>query len=150
MRFGFHSHGDNWAYLVHDKYTFKGVNFNIGFLWKYINQSKFSFALTFKPPFKADLDNEHVTLYAIPSKINYKLNMPSSIGVGLSYQFSDEFLMALDLYRIQWKQFILKEPNGNVINPITGLIEKESSLKPTNQGAHFKKGGIFEIFLILV
>ncbi len=133
------------TYYKNDKYSFSGFNCNFGLLW---NMSpKWTIGAVLKTPFSADIkyssfthttmtfpdypamdDNTTITLTD-----NQKLDMPMSYGIGIAYRFSDSFTMSFDVYRTQWKDFILEDSEGNKTNPITGKDATVSGLKSTNQ-----------------
>ena len=62
-----------------------------------------------------------------------ELDIPMSYGIGVAYRFSDTLTTSLDLYRIEWDDFLLRDENGNEISPITGEPAGESDIDPKNQ-----------------
>jgi len=131
--------------LTVDRYSFSGINVNLGFLW-YVTP-KLTLGAVLKSPFEADLDHEssfsssmifpedparnsstHTT-----TRSKEKLEMPMSYGVGLAYRFSDAFTVACDLYRTEWDDFVLTDAHGNKTSPVTGESVDESDIRPTVQ-----------------
>jgi long-subunit fatty acid transport protein len=62
-----------------------------------------------------------------------ELDMPMAYGIGLAYRFSDTLTVSGDIYRTEWKDFVLKDSQGNKTNPITGKDADEASLDATHQ-----------------
>lgn len=97
-----------------DKYLFKGLNFNIGMLWRITDKLTTGFVL--KTPFTADI--KHEQSYSIDQDQidkrtdDEKLDMPMSCGIGLSYKISDEFRISADVYRTEWQDYIYTESDG--------------------------------------
>jgi long-subunit fatty acid transport protein len=128
-----------------DRYSFKGFNANLGFLWN-IN-SELTLGAVFKTPFIADLEHESTFDSSIhfPSfpaadstssrtySENEELEMPMSYGLGLAYRFSDKFTASIDIYRTKWDDFVLIDTNGNKTSPITGQPISKSDIDPTHQ-----------------
>lgn len=129
---------------VWDRYTFNGFNMNLGVLWD-INPH-FSLGAVLKTPFTAKLEHEqkklvHMiypedpqnnTVYYVPSqKDDQRLEMPMAYGIGLAVKPTDRLVFDLDVYRIDWDDFILRDAYGNESDPVTGLPKGQSPLKPT-------------------
>jgi parallel beta-helix repeat protein len=145
---------DRQSVLTHadvlEKYTFSGLNFNLGLLWD-ISET-LTLGAVYKTPFTADL--EHITTSyrrveyspqetlqeTLPSQYDYstrkddeRLSMPRSYGIGLAYQPLDQLVIDLDIYRTEWGEYELSKANGSRINPITGYSQSEVNVKPTHQ-----------------
>ena len=123
------------SYLLQDQYSFKGVNLNIGFLWKEVFQSNLNVAFLVKTPFNADLhferrDSGYGRENTIIESENLTLKMPLSFGVGFAYKFSS-FMIALDLYKKQWEDFVLIDESGKKTSPITGNPIETSPIPST-------------------
>ena len=133
------------TYYKRDKYSFSGFNINFGFLWNMT--PKWTIGAVLKTPFSADIKHDSYTHTTqtfpdypaldddttITLSNNQKLDMPMSWGIGVAYRYSDSFSLSMDFYRTQWKDFVLKDSQGNKINPITGKDITASSLKSTYQ-----------------
>ena len=146
--------GDNSIQTIwkrRDKYTFSGVNFNIGFLW--LITSKLKIGGVLKTPFEADIDHEAVTdvqqtgggLDAPDTEeMDRTLDMPLSFGLGLSYQISNEFRVAMDIYHTRWDDFVFSGGDNGKMPAVTGRAG--SDVDPTTQARlgmeyRFKKAG---------
>ncbi|MEW5801636.1 MAG: outer membrane protein transport protein [bacterium] len=129
---------------VLEKYTFCGLNFNLGLLWD-IGET-LTLGAVYKTPFTADL--EHTTIYyrkveyshqeTLPSQYNYsirpdheRLSMPRSYGIGLACQPVDQLVVDIDIYRTEWGEYELLKADGSRINPVTG--QSGVKVKPTHQ-----------------
>ncbi len=127
------------------------TSYNIGFLW-HIN-SRFTMGGVYKAAYTArvryherlgytqeminlddplDVVNTYMPLSETISEIQ-EMDMPASYGLGLACRFSDEFSMAIDIYRTNWQDFLLRQANGNEISLITGQERSKSNTKPTHQ-----------------
>lgn len=120
-----------------DKYSFSGMNVNIGFLW---DTGKLKIGGVFKTPFEADLKHEFtedlLNDVAPPVKSGSEdatLKMPMSYGIGLVYRHSDWLSLSLDVYRTEWDDFIFKNHKGEEFCPITGKPAEDSGIDPTYQ-----------------
>ena len=138
---------------LYERYEFSGLNvldftcFNVnpGFLWK--PNRWFSLGGVIKTPFKARLRRkfQHSFIEEYPEDPNSNnnssstltenltLNMPISYGLGFSIRFSDTFLMALDLYRTHWEDYLISYPSGDKISPINNKVKDEADIKATTQ-----------------
>lgn len=123
---------------ISHKYSFSGVNMNIGVLWDVTDQLTCGFVL--KTPFKADLEhttqltNVLPTFYQTPpKKYSETLDMPLSCGVGAAYRFSDNWTVSADIYMTDWSEFILTDANGDQFSFITDKKLELSTVKPTCQ-----------------
>ncbi|MFC1877068.1 OmpP1/FadL family transporter [Thermodesulfobacteriota bacterium] len=127
-----------------DKYSFNGINANMGFLWN-IN-GNITIGGVLKTPFSADLKQEKTLNYSIdyPDAPDFnideststdedqELDMPMSYGIGIACRFSDQLTAAFDIYRTKWDKFVLTDADGNKISPISGK-SSDSDIDPTNQ-----------------
>jgi len=123
-----------------DRYTFNGVNANLGFLWCF---NKITLGGVIKTPFTADLTHESSWYYLEnpgsnspdPIVLTYdeKLDMPVSYGIGVAYRFSDSLTASMDIYRTEWDDFILTDHMGERYSAITQKPADESKSDPTNQ-----------------
>ncbi|MBW2738898.1 MAG: outer membrane protein transport protein [Deltaproteobacteria bacterium] len=118
-----------------DEYSFNGLNFNIGMLWRITD--KLTTGLVFKTPFTADVKHER---YEVNDQnqsekwtLNEKLDMPMSCGIGLLYKISDEFRVSADVYRTEWQDYIYTNSDGKKISFITNKSKGESDIDPTYQ-----------------
>jgi long-subunit fatty acid transport protein len=128
-----------------DPFHWENLNFHAGFMWN-IN-SRFTLGGVFKSPFEAGLMHNYrfdseirfPTVPAADSKNTVEfaetvtLSMPMSYGLGLAFRYSDALSFAFDLYRTQWSDYILKDGQGNALNPITGKPASQSGIKDTLQ-----------------
>ena len=114
-----------------DKYTFDGFNMNFGFLWRSENEA-FTIGFVFKTPFKADIEHEHYENdeYTFSDE---NMKMPASYGIGLSYNFSDQFRIAGDIYRTDWQNFISIDSKGKENSPVTKKLLDQSDIDPAYQ-----------------
>ncbi len=123
-----------------EEYSFKGVNANIGILWR-TPDDKLKIGGVIKLPFTADLKSETKMYqqYEYTGKSifgyhrNMKIDMPISYGIGFSYRPSDQINLSADIYKTQWQDFIIKDEYGNKISYITGKSSDESDIDPTIQ-----------------
>jgi long-subunit fatty acid transport protein len=125
-----------------EKYSFNGINANIGLLWRM--NYKLSLGAVLKTPFKADVKREiqENQIYISETEDipfsekdtrNETIEMPMSYGVGFVYRFSDNFFMSADIYRTEWGDFIYREENGNEKSPVSARSLSESDVEPTHQ-----------------
>lgn len=124
-----------------ETYLFKGVNANVGILWR-INY-KLTLGAVLKTPFDADIDHRIRSDSIITSdgKVlevpqNYMLNedlkMPMSYGIGFAYNFSDHVSVAADIYKTEWNTCVYKKENGQEISPFSGTAD-QTDISPTYQ-----------------
>ena len=127
---------DDFNYRERHDFTFKGLNYNLGLLWRSKNR-KFSLGVVYKSSFTADLKHEFEaqdTDYEYPHlTMEEKLEMPMSYGIGAAYRLSDRFTISADVYRTHWEEFILKQEDGTKISAVTAKSEAESDVDPTCQ-----------------
>jgi long-subunit fatty acid transport protein len=126
-----------------DKYSFSGINANIGFLWN--ATGRLTIGGVFKAPFRADLEHQSTSYTylqigaAAPAITNdhyvedLKVDMPMSYGLGIAYRFSDSFTMSLDVYRTEWDDFALYTPDGEKRSPVTWELLATADIQPTTQ-----------------
>lgn len=127
---------DESNYVAHHNFFLKGLNCNLGLLWR-SRSRKFSLGAVYKSPFTADLKHEfsgqntgHESTHLI---MDEKLEMPMSYGIGAAYRFSDRFTVSADVYRTHWEKFLLKQADGTKISAVTAKSEAESEVDPTCQ-----------------
>lgn len=131
-----------------DRYSFSGVNFNLGVLWRNVANTALTIGAVIKTPFEADLEHEHsfkvLTQYPdLTSRHDYSysteynreesLDMPLSFGLGFAYRFSDVLTGSLDIYTTKWDDFILTDADGRESSPVTGKSPGESDIDSTWQ-----------------
>ncbi|MGA1824080.1 MAG: OmpP1/FadL family transporter [bacterium] len=133
----------DFDYSSRNRYAFKGLNTNLGILWDLNNA--LTIGAVIKTSFSADLTHEFrsTSSYIYPDEPpvtypddytqNEDLDMPMSYGIGLACRFSDNFTAALDIYRTEWDDFILKDPNGSKTSPISMMAPADSDIDPTTQ-----------------
>ncbi len=136
-----------------EKYEFSGFNFHLGVLWN-IN-SKLTVGAVFKSPFTADLKYRYHSFtesskgfadnfddpdaekgspedfYEESGKET--LDMPMSLGLGISFRTSDSLSFALDVYKTYWKNYILHPYSRDAVSPISGQLESLSGTGNTTQ-----------------
>ncbi len=149
-RKGAGTNGGGYSFETHslDRYSFSGVNANLGLLWRM--NDNITLGAVLKTPFKADLAHEHsfygridyasqppkydVSVSHPPERKHATMEMPISYGIGVAYKFSDLFMVSLDIYRTEWDDFTLKNSEGIEMSPVTGKRVGESeSPDPTHQ-----------------
>ncbi|KPA12342.1 Membrane protein involved in aromatic hydrocarbon degradation [Candidatus Magnetomorum sp. HK-1] len=141
-------------YMTSEKtcnYSFKGVNMNLGFLWRFNNQWTVGGVL--KTPFEADIDRtvytrdtnqvisspeegdenstEPITTQNEPTTYHDNLAMPMSYGLGVAYRPNDFFTMSVDIFRTNWNDYEYRHENGNRASPVSGRLSSESDVGPT-------------------
>lgn len=125
-----------YNYVTRHSFVFKGLNYNLGLLWRSGNR-KFSLGAVYKSPFTADLKHEFNGQYtdyeATHLTMEEKLKMPMSYGIGAAYRFSDRFTISTDVYRTHWDKFLLKQEDGTKISAVTAKPEGQSDVDPTCQ-----------------
>ncbi|MCG8553158.1 MAG: outer membrane protein transport protein [Desulfobacterales bacterium] len=123
-------------YVAQHNYVFKGLNYNLGLLWRSKNK-KFSLGAVYKSPFTADLKHEFDGQYTgyedTHMTMEEELEMPMSYGIGAAYRFSDRFTISADVYRTHWDQFLLKQADGTKISAVTAKSQGKSDVDPTCQ-----------------
>lgn len=130
-----------------DEYEFQGVNFNIGFLWRFTES--LTVGGVYKTPFTADIKHDSSlsasvdllntpfagTILSMEESGTYdeEMDMPASYGLGFAYRFSDAFSAAFDIYRTQWGDMIYTDRNGNSFSAVSRAPENESDIDATVQ-----------------
>lgn len=123
---------------------FRGINVNIGLLWD--TQRFGSLGAVIKTPFTASLVHRleltETTAYGDPLNTtlptasmsleeDVDLRMPLSYGLGWSKRVDDVWTIGLDLYRIEWGDYILTDSQGNETSPIDGRPQEQSDVSAT-------------------
>ena len=126
-----------------DKFSFRGFNLNLGLWWEAYQreEKKLTIGMALKTPFTADITHKfrlHRTstldpFFSTAIKEKQKLRMPLVFSVGTSYQFSDNFTLAIDVARTSWDDFELKGTDGSNRSPISNLPSDESDVDATYQ-----------------
>lgn len=130
---------------LYERYEFSGFNTHVGFLWR--PNRWFALGGVMKTPFKAKIKRkwEFINIKEYPenpSRNNYyadsdcedlTLEMPISYGLGISIHFSDIYLMSLDIYKTQWKDYLICFPTGRKYSPINNELEDKAGIKDTIQ-----------------
>nr|WP_319494215.1 outer membrane protein transport protein [uncultured Desulfobacter sp.] len=127
---------DEYNYMTRHNFFFKGLNYNLGLLWR-SKDKKFSLGAVYKSPFTADLKHEfkgqNTGYEDTHMSMEENLEMPMSYGIGAAYRFSDRFTLSADVYRTHWEQFILKQEDGTKTSAVTAKPEEQSDVDPTCQ-----------------
>ncbi|WP_111977899.1 OmpP1/FadL family transporter [Algibacillus agarilyticus] len=139
---------------------FTGTNFNLGLLWDVYQQGqqKLTIGAVYKSAFEAEVNQTSQakinTVYPElngfdeqnsvgPNNENLKIDMPSSIGLGVAFQWNDSFTTSLDVYQTAWSDFVLTDQDGNKRSPLSGkLLSTVAQLKDTTQ---IRLGGEYRI-----
>jgi long-subunit fatty acid transport protein len=132
-----------------DEYEFEGSNFNLGLMWTAFQKmdQKLVVGLVYKSEFDADITQTSVEfeLQEFPNEDivttptisntsqNLTLTMPSSLGLGASFQWSDSFTTSLDIYRTNWSNFAFSDDSGSQFSPISGRNLNDVLIKDTTQ-----------------
>lgn len=138
--------GENVTYpyeteITKDNYSFDGVNFNLGVLFR--PKEDFTIGFVYKSPFKADIDHRHFEKNQYTNE-KENMKMPASFGIGVSYNFPDvfkrsgdnypdEFKISADIYHTQWQNYINIDAYGKEKSPVSNLTVSQSNVKPTTQ-----------------
>ena len=133
----------NYSFRGIKNQTFKGYNFNIGFLWRMTKNVSLGGVL--KTPFTADLENQEYTRFNnVPSSEleNQQLKMPMSYGFGLKYHpEKTNVFFSMDIYKTCWDHFIRLTDNGETKYAITNSDTATSNTPSTYQvrmGAEYR------------
>ncbi len=125
-------------YLQEDQNSFSGVNANFGVLWSF--SGPFTLGLVYKTPFNAGLKKKEAVFQDFttsnPPVVTVRddtMVMPASYGAGLQYRRSDQWTLAMDIYRTQWSRFYVKDAVDGEVNPLDGLPLSSGRLKDTTQ-----------------
>lgn len=132
------------SYRSLEKWSFEGTSVNIGMLWRL--SADVTVGAVFKSPFDADVRHESrfrgvvnrdgdaaASVTDFTSVTSETLEMPMSFGVGVAWQITREFRAALDVYRTQWDDFVLRDAAGRASSPVTGGPLGEAGVDPTHQ-----------------
>ena len=130
-------------FKMNDEYSFDGysLNTNIGLLFcigRLFDRTDddVKIGIVFKSPFKVDLKDLNMT-YQTESKettLYKELYMPMSYGIGVAWRIWDELILAGDIYKTEWQDYILRDRlDGSEISPITGSPPDKSDIAPTLQ-----------------
>ena len=130
---------------IKDSYEkFRGININFGLMWD--TQRFGTVGAVIKTPFTATMVHRfeltETTVYGTPVNTtlnpgpvsfeeDVKLRMPLSYGLGWSKRFSDVWTLGLDIYRIEWGDYILTDSQGNAYSPIDGRPRDQSDVSAT-------------------
>lgn len=130
---------------IKDSYEkFRGINFNVGLLWD--TQGYGTLGAVIKTPFTASIVHRfeltETTAYGAPLNAtltsgalgfeeDVELRMPLSYGLGWSKRFRDVWTLALDVYRIEWGDYILTDGQDNKYSPIDGRPKDQSDVSAT-------------------
>jgi long-subunit fatty acid transport protein len=128
---------------ITEKFSFSGLNFNLGLLWK--PTEKLTLGAVFKSPFTADVKfestfNQTITVGGgepVPQtdseRQDLDLDMPMSYGIGIAYRHSDQFMLSADIFRTHWDDFFFEDEEGKKTSPISALPKSQSDIDPTFQ-----------------
>lgn len=139
-------------------YHFEGVNYNLGLLWEIddINEQKWTLGLVYKSKFTADIKKQSQSVVEIqypefPLADYYRdtgmiaerqtITMPSSLGIGVAFQWNNHLTTSLDVYRTWWHDFAFTNSNGDKLSPIDGSAINNQSIADTTQirvGAEYR------------
>ena len=122
-----------------DSYSFEGINFNIGAIWKATKE--LTVGAVFKSPFTADIQHERSStifrdnemIADIRSSSDEKMRMPMSYGVGLAWRVSDSLTVSADFFKTHWEDLEIEDVDGEKRSPITNKSPTESGIDPTHQ-----------------
>ena len=150
----------SWKTWYHDEYRFKTslnpfgfskTSYNFGFLWnlnRYLTlggvyKTPFTAKVAYKETFQSEEYMENVddpddatstiSPYTVIADEHQEIDMPASYGLGLACRFSDQFSLALDIYRTDWQDFVLRQASGREVSLITGRDKHTADTKPTHQ-----------------
>jgi len=125
-------------YLLNTSYTV-----NVGVLFQLVD--RLSLGMNYKTGLRADIEhksfsknttfrNNDPDSYSTYLSEEKKLKMPESYGIGLAYMDKNrKWCVALDLYRTEWHDFVIKNSHDIEISPITGRNVEQSSIEDTTQ-----------------
>lgn len=126
-----------------EEWSFEGTNFNIGFLWRLTTDLTLGAVL--KTPFDADiqynirsygevkLEGNQPSITDVADTTSENMEMPMSYGLGVAWQITREFRVALDVYRTEWDDFIRRTETGEELSPLTEEPAESSGIDPTHQ-----------------
>lgn len=154
------SYSVSWETRYNDEYRFRTsinpfgfskTSYNIGFLWNInsyltmggVYKTPFTAKVKYKETFQSEEYMENVddpndstssvSPYTIIADEHQEIDMPASYGLGLACRFSDQFSLALDIYRTDWQDFVLRQASGREVSLITGRDKHTADTKPTHQ-----------------
>jgi long-subunit fatty acid transport protein len=145
--------------MIDDSYDFSGQNINVGLLWNVFqkNESKLVLGVVYKTEMDADLrkPTSFSTVQVVPEfpdfnssfsggpdATDFTLTMPSSLGVGLAYQWSDKLTTSIDIYKTDWSSFKLTDDSGASFSPLSLKSSDTVTIKDTVQ---IRVGGEYRI-----
>jgi len=143
--------------LVDNKNEFEGTNFNVGALWQIFqeDETKLTLGAVYKSGFTADYTQtaayqiyndfpenpDFSTFFEGEITFEQKLEMPASFGLGLAYQFSDNFTASVDVYQTLWSEFVLTDSEGVKRSPLSNKPIEGNEIDDTVQiriGAEYR------------
>jgi len=120
---------------INFKNEFEGFNFNVGALWQIFqeDETKLTLGAVYKSGFTADLKQSMTFQFDVEyptdpefndhldgmDSFKHELEMPASFGLGLAYQFSDNFTASVDVYQTLWSDFVLTDAEGVKRSPLS-------------------------------
>ncbi len=121
----------------HIRFTgFRGTNATFGLLWNVYGGLRVGGF--YQLGFKASVDHHRTFIGKSGGEYDPRqffsalnMDMPSSFGVGLSYRFSDSFMLTADYTRVHWDEFALIRESGEKTNLIDNP-SGEGDPDPTN------------------
>jgi len=117
--------------LRHDEYSFEGINYNLGILFRPVED--FTIGMVYKTHFNADIEHRIYTNGVLESVLDEKMKMPASYGIGFSYRFSQNFRISADYYETQWQHFMVRDENDHELSGVTHSPDNQSDVDPTRQ-----------------
>jgi hypothetical protein len=134
-----------YRYFSKDTYSFEGFNANIGVFWDISNQ--FQMGAVIKTPFTAAIEHDsefHTEVIDLQTNTHYpaffpsptrheQMKMPASYGIGVSYHPSQHWVFSVDIYHIEWQNFLYQDKDGLSYSASTGIERDLSSVKPATQ-----------------
>lgn len=141
--------------LREQHYSFRGTNLNLGMLWTpyWFNEQKLTVGAVYKTEFDADVNQiartsgvsvvqnsvpdpsaeDRITPIDILRATRVKQTMPASVGVGVAWQWNDNFTTSFDLYRTFWRDFIITEQDGTQRSALSNRLIEEARAEDTTQ-----------------
>ena len=112
---------------------FEGINATLGLLWR--TGKRFTFGAKLDLPFEAKLTQELTNI--TPERVDRKtarmhMEFPLMFAVGAAFRASDTLTLSADWTRIEWGDYIFRDDRENRISPITGWLDRDSSVEATN------------------
>ncbi|MCK5862846.1 MAG: outer membrane protein transport protein [Candidatus Hydrogenedentes bacterium] len=133
----------SWTrFSMQEKYTgFRGFNITVGALYR--ATERLQFGMVYHSKFTASVNYErrvHIWGGAgngfVTGRRSQEIVFPSAIGFGASYRFpNDKLIIAMDVTRREWDQFIIHDPDNRQINRrrisgVTGLPPDQNDVDP--------------------